>query len=110
MSLPTSVTARSLLDIWFTEALGCLLVTDPLRGAPEVAVAGLTVRVCEGAVAAVVTFPCQTTATKLHATLLLRSALGAPQSQAVCVRANGFASPTAAGARDGSRIHIHFVA
>ena len=60
--------------------------------------------------AAVVTCPCQTTATTLHATLLLRSALGAPQSQAVCVRANGFASPTAAGARDGSRIHIDVVA
>ena len=60
--------------------------------------------------AAMLARPREAAATKLHATLLLRSALGAPQSQAVCVRANGFASPTAADARDGSRIHIHFVA
>ena len=60
--------------------------------------------------AAMLALPCETTATKLHATLLLRSALGAPQSQAICVRTNGFAAPTAADARDGSRSHIHFVA
>ena len=60
--------------------------------------------------AAMLARPREATAAKLHATLLLRSALGAPQGQAVGVRTSGFASPTAADARDGSRIHIHFVA
>ena len=60
--------------------------------------------------AAMLALPRQTTATKLHATLFLRSALGTPQSQSVCVRTHGFASPTAADAHDGIRFHIHFVA
>ena len=60
--------------------------------------------------AAMLALPCQTTATKLHAPLFLRSALGAPQSQSVCVRTHGFASPTAADAHDRIRVDIHFTA
>ena len=94
MSLPTSVTAGSLLDIWFTEALGRLLVTDPLRGAPEVAVAGLTVRVCEGAVAAVVTFP------PLHVLLAVAVAAVHAAGHVACHRSVDLAV-TLLTARDG---------
>ena len=60
--------------------------------------------------AAMLALPCPATATKLHATLFLRSALRTPQSQSVETRAHGVASPTTADAHNGSRVHIHFVA
>ena len=60
--------------------------------------------------AAMLALPREATATKLHATLFLGSALRTSQSQSVCVRTHGFASPTAADAHDGIRFHIHCVA
>ena len=77
------------------------VVTARVRGAPSFDHNGG---------AAMLALPGQTTATKLHATLFLRSALGTPQSQSVCVRTHGSASATAADAHDGIRFHIDFVA
>ena len=49
--------AGPLLHVGLAEALGALLVTDPLCGPPEVALAHVTPRVPVAAIAAVVTLP-----------------------------------------------------